>query len=500
MLAACPPEGEQEVGGVRILRFRADRRDERKLRQIEGRLNAAGSPPGERAASLDEVEMNALLANRFNSTQLLTYLARHIDDFDSIVFVGDYTGLTLRGWRIAAGRTAVLIKIENVADSYLPPAAGMMFGVGCVLVRSDEEQALARKIHGPGIAARTRVVGSLGHGDEGSFDRFRAALLEIAAQHGPGPRQEAAPIVHHLARAEYAQSETLLALQLDALLRRSGYRSCVVSSYRDDRLGGQVVDPPESGGPDAISIAYGKQGELDQARPFLGKMSLDDALPVFERGDGLRVRIPLFLDNEAWNVEPQREVMLPLADGQTNLLCVGDVRPDNRVLELVEVFRYYITMDFKSRLIVAGTHVDAGYAQRVREHIARRGLGGRVQLTGTVSRPALAAMYRTARAFVSLRDRYETGLSLLEAMAFDVPICVRDNPSARAVTGGKAILFSGLASAFEVAALWRVVTSDEPLRDRLVGSQRAQLASLTPDRTRRALEEALGLAPNLVRA
>jgi glycosyltransferase involved in cell wall biosynthesis len=499
VLTTDVPESKRD--GIAVIPFKTDPHDERRLRALEWRLNDGDRTAAQRSAGLSEVELDALIANRSNSTQLLTYLARHVDDFDVIVFFGYETGLALRGWRIASSRTAVVAKLEMDAGAHLPPVTAMMLGAARVLFATDAEAAAARSLYGPAISATGRVIGSLEDGTSESVDRLRNEFAEIAARRGPSPRRAARRVFHHLRRARYADSETVLALQLDELLRGSGYRSRVVSDDRDPRLGAQVGDSSEVDADDSTSLAYGDLVAEEASRAgWAGKIVIGDALPTITAADGSSATVPPFLDIESWSVEPLRDEIVALSDGRTNLLCVGDVHPRNRVLELVEIFHHYVAMDFDSRLILAGPLLDEAYTERVRRHVDRRGLEGRVRLTGTVSRPALAAMYRTASVFVSVRDRYETGLSLLEAMAFDVPICVRDTVSANAVAAGKSILFSELSSAFQVAALWRVVVTDDPLRDAIVTSQRSRLALLTPERTRRALEDAMGFSSDLLRA
>jgi glycosyltransferase involved in cell wall biosynthesis len=490
ILAACASDpGERVENETRVIRFRFDRSDVKRFRAIERRLGEGDASPAQRAAALTEVEVDAFVRNLPNSTRLLSYLARHTDEFDAILFIGGDTGIALRGWRIARERTAVLSRIVDVPQAHLEPFAAMLLGAGAIALGSEAEVELAREIYGPSISVRSTVMESP--------ESLREMLVSISARRGPTLRSGARPIRHYLPSAQYGESTTLLAIQLDTLLRDAGYRSRVVSPDRDFRLGAQVADPSEEELLEALDVGYGDEDAFPRApRIELGA----EALPSFVDVDGRRTPIPPYLNIESWSVEPPRAVFAPLADGKNNLLCVGDIVPDNRILELIELYRYYVMMDFDSRLILAGPKPDEEYGARVREYIARCGLQSRVQLTGTVSQPALAAMYRTARAFVSVRKRFETGLSLLEAMAFDVPVCVLDTPSSRALTGGKTVLFSGLSSAMEVAALWRAVVTNVSLRDRIVASQRSYLASLTPERTLRAVEDALGLANDLVRA
>jgi glycosyltransferase involved in cell wall biosynthesis len=490
ILAACASDpGERVENETRTIRFPFDRSDAKRLRTIKQRLDEGNGTPAQRAAALSETEVDAFVRNLPNSTRLLSYLARHTREFDTILFVGGDTGIALRGWRIERNRTAVLARIANIAQAHLEPFAAMLLGAGAIVFESEPEVELAREIYGPAVSSRATLIRSLAD--------LRESLVSISARRGPTLRSAATPIRHYLPSARYGESTTLLAIQLDALMRDAGYRSRVVSPDRDFRLGAQVADPSEEEALDAIDIAYGAEGAFPRARRIeLGA----EAMPAFVDVDGRRTPIPPYLDIESWSVEPPRAVFAPLADGKTNLLCVGDITPDNRILELIELYRYYVMMDFDSRLILVGPKPDEEYGARVREYIARCGLQNRVQLTGTISQPALAAMYRTARAFISVRKRFETGLSLLEAMAFDVPVCVLDTPSSRALTGSKAVVFSGLSSAIEVAALWRVVATNVSLRVRIVASQRSYLASLTPERTLRAIEDGLGLSSELVRA
>lgn len=494
--AARYEPGEFEIEGMRVQRFRTDKRDVRRFAELDRLLQ----PPKNRnapARPLLEGERSELIATSINSTPLLSHLARHVDDYDAVVFLASFSGVVLRGWRIAQAHTVIAGTIADDRSALFPATRAMMLGARGVLFENEAAETRARSFYGPGILAHSAVFGAPDDIAR-TIDR-----VDRSPRRSPGEpiisagERIGAHVVHHLARAEYAESQTLVALGLNALLNRNGYRSSVVADERDERLGTQVEAMPADPDATTLRVVYGSVGPCDL--PESATVTLGGTTPLLHRADGNDATIPLFVDLTGWNIEPAREVMQPLSDGRTNLVCLGDLAPQQRLLELVEIFRHYRLLDVDARLIVVGRVLDPAYATRLRAYVDRCDLGDRVQLLGTLSQPALAAVYRTARAFVTLRDRYDTGLSLLEAMAFNVPICARDVPSARALTEGKTVLFSGLRHPIEVAALWRALTLEGAFRERVIAAQSLYLRTRTAERTLRVLETAFGSALEVAR-
>ena len=496
--AARYEPGEFEIEGMRVQRFRIDKRDVRRFAELDRLLQ----PPENRNASarpLLDAERSELIATSINSTPLLSHLARHADDYDAVVFLASFSGVVLRGWRIAQAHTVIAGTIANDRSALFRATRAMMLGARGVLLESEAAETRARSFYGPGILAHSAVFGTP---DDIARTIDRVGRISQTSPHESAVSptiRTAAQVVHHLARAEYAESQTVLALGLNALLNRNGYRSSVTADERDERLGTQVEPATADSDAETVRVVYGAIAAQSSDDRASATVTLGGTLPMLRRADGNHATIPLFVDLDAWNIEPARKVTQPLSDGRTNLLCLGDVAPQQRVLELVEIFRHYRLLDVDARLVVVGRVQDLAYAALVRAYVDRCGLGDRVQLLGTLSQPALAAVYRTARAFVSLRDRYETGLSLLEAMAFNVPICARDVPTARALTEGKTVLFSGLRHPIQVAALWRALTLEGALRERVISAQSRYLRTRTAERTLRVLESAIGSALDVAR-
>ncbi|MGC8484323.1 MAG: glycosyltransferase, partial [Candidatus Baltobacteraceae bacterium] len=167
---------------------------------------------------------------------------------------------------------------------------------------------------------------------------------------------------------------------------------------------------------------------------------------------------------------------------RSNLLAVAPIAPQNRQLESIDLFARYLAFDSTARLSLVGPILDDEYARSVQQRIEALALEHRILLPGVVSQPALAAFYRTAHLFISLRDRYATGLSLLEAMAFDLPICALACEDAREILCGAGILATGLERPLEIAALWRLAIADASVRAPVLAGQRRRLAGISAER------------------
>src|SRR5207247_3837515 len=91
----------------------------------------------------------------------------------------------------------------------------------------------------------------------------------------------------------------------------------------------------------------------------------------------------------------------PARDGPPYLLFVGALQTRKDPLVAIEALSM---VDSDLGLVLVGP--DKGAAMEARRTVARLGLNGRVEFTGHVEKPALAALYRGAHAFV-FPSRYE---------------------------------------------------------------------------------------------
>jgi len=102
---------------------------------------------------------------------------------------------------------------------------------------------------------------------------------------------------------------------------------------------------------------------------------------------------------------------------------IGRIEPRKGQLDLVRGFALAQRHVPNATLDLVGPVADAGYADRIREEIARRGLERSVTLRGRVrSVPAIVSTWDLC---VSLSSDEGQGLAILEAMALGVPVAAR---------------------------------------------------------------------------
>jgi glycosyltransferase involved in cell wall biosynthesis len=145
------------------------------------------------------------------------------------------------------------------------------------------------------------------------------------------------------------------------------------------------------------------------------------------------------------------------------LLAVGAVSPRKGYGVLIEALA--MLRDLEVELVIVGaTDRNAAEVGRLREAIARHGLGGRVVLTGAVDETALAEAYASADIFVmpSLFEGY--GMVITEALARGLPIVSTTGGALGRVVPDEAALKVPPADAPALAEALRRMATDQTLR------------------------------------
>ena len=162
----------------------------------------------------------------------------------------------------------------------------------------------------------------------------------------------------------------------------------------------------------------------------------------------------------------------PARDGPPYLLFVGALHARKDPLGAIEALSL---ADSDLRLVLVGP--DKGAATEARRLVARLGLDHRVEFAGHVEKPALAALYRGAKALV-FPSRYEGfGLPVLEAMASGTPVVATSAGAIPEVAGDAAVLVEPGDAVALAGGIERALAD----RERLVraGLERARLFSWT---------------------
>jgi len=205
--------------------------------------------------------------------------------------------------------------------------------------------------------------------------------------------------------------------------------------------------------------------------------------------------VPPLVDGAAFSAPPDPARLAALAarkrDGGADWLFVGRLTPhkgqDVLVGALAAARRAGRPAD---RLWLVGRPGPPAYVAALREHVARLGLVGAVELTGPVSAGELAAHYASADVFVCASAHEGFCVPVLEAMSRDLPVVAYAAGAVPDTMGDGGVLVAERRPSALAAAV-RVVLADPAARARLVAAGRRRSAALDPAKTRSAFLEAL---------
>ena len=219
-----------------------------------------------------------------------------------------------------------------------------------------------------------------------------------------------------------------------------------------------------------------------------------DRKELEELGYARTAVVPILMDAAAFDVEPHPGVLAELGDERTSVLVVGQILPQKAIHHVVDAFARYRQLDPTSRLYLVGpTTMSGPYLDRIRDRIARLGIGDSVRITGSVPIEQLAAYYRGATVLLHLSDHEGFNVPILEAMRSELPV-VAYAAGATPETLGDAGLLLERKSPDEVASALERAVRDGELRRTLIARGHARLADFAPERVADRLERALALA------
>ena len=242
----------------------------------------------------------------------------------------------------------------------------------------------------------------------------------------------------------------------------------------------------------------------------LGRRQLGDLAPHVELAIGVSefnrlelvaagftntATVPILIDWDALDVEPDAGVVAAWSPPPTTLLFVGRISPNKRQDELIRLLAYYRRcIDPGARLLLVGGYRDQPqYLQRCRALVSALELDRAVTFTGPVSQTQLAGYFKAASVYLSLSEHEGFGVPLLEAMHQGVPVVALDTSAVGETVGSGGILLpkKDLAIAAETCAL---VTERPQLRKALVAAGHARAADFAADLVAERTRTVLGLA------
>jgi glycosyltransferase involved in cell wall biosynthesis len=143
-------------------------------------------------------------------------------------------------------------------------------------------------------------------------------------------------------------------------------------------------------------------------------------------------------------VVPDMKILDQYADGRTNLLMVGSLRPNKGHIALIEAFaQYYYDYNCNSRLFIVGAEDESlkAYSTSLRHFAQMLHVEEAIVFTGEVPVEALKSYYLSASVFVIASEHEGFCVPLVEAMAMKLPIVGYASAAVAETVGGCGILW-----------------------------------------------------------
>jgi len=147
--------------GMTIRRFPVDSRDRKAFDQVNARmlsLTPAKLKPGVNPVSQNESHI--FVKENINSSSLLKYLKKHIEDYHTFIFIPYLYGSTINGLPIVEERAFLQPCLHDEVYAYLPEIEHVFRKAKRLLFNSDGEARLAARLYGPGIMQKSIVMGA----------------------------------------------------------------------------------------------------------------------------------------------------------------------------------------------------------------------------------------------------------------------------------------------------------------------------------------------------
>lgn len=153
--------GVSKEEGLKIRRFRVERRDRDTFAEVNRRLLSLPSSklqPGVNPVPFKEAEK--FCSENISSPQLLNFLKQKKDQYHAFLFLPYLYGPILKGLPIVADRAFLQPCLHNEIYAYLPQVANIFHAAQGLLFISEGEAQLAQQLYGPGIISKSLVAGA----------------------------------------------------------------------------------------------------------------------------------------------------------------------------------------------------------------------------------------------------------------------------------------------------------------------------------------------------
>jgi len=152
--------GEHVENGLRIRRFKVDRRKRSRFENANAQLLSIPKSHLKKGINPVGPETSAaFVAENINSKILLKFIIDRRDDYLAYIFLPYLYGPILQGIPLVAEKSLLHPCLHDEAYAYLPQIGHIFRLAKAVAFNSEGEAILAGRLFGPGIVAKSTVVG-----------------------------------------------------------------------------------------------------------------------------------------------------------------------------------------------------------------------------------------------------------------------------------------------------------------------------------------------------
>lgn len=200
--------------------------------------------------------------------------------------------------------------------------------------------------------------------------------------------------------------------------------------------------------------------------------------------------LPPLVPLAEYSIEPARSVLRAYPENDyTNLLYVGQMVPHKRIERLIALYdAYYRTQNEKVRLFLVGSTSEVpeyyAYLEKYRRRLGYK--ESQIIMTGHVPFNEMIAYYKIADAFVCMSEEEGFGMSLVEAMFYQVPVLAYESGAVPETLGGSGILLPTFQPD-EIAEVLDTVIRNQTTRNQVIAGQQRRVEAFIESKPRREL-------------
>ncbi|MCX9081136.1 MAG: glycosyltransferase [Candidatus Methanoperedens sp.] len=197
--------------------------------------------------------------------------------------------------------------------------------------------------------------------------------------------------------------------------------------------------------------------------------------------------LPIIVDFESYEQEPDHEILKKFNDDFTNFIFVGRISPNKKQEDIIRTFYYYNKcIDPKSRLFLVGSYDGMEKYYELLEQLVKRLNLNNVYITGQVNFKELLAYYKLADIFISMSEHEGFCVPLLESMYFGIPIVAYNSTAIPYTLDHSGLLFNEKRYD-EVGELVNILLKSQKLKNKIIQKQKARLKEFDESKITRIL-------------